>query len=77
MISKITSKYQTTIPAKIRRMLKLNVSDSIEWKMENGKIIIEPVENSFLKHRSTVKTPPGNIRDDIERARDSMVKKYK
>lgn len=77
MISKITSKYQTTIPSKIRRMLKIEISDSIEWKMENGKVIIEPVENSFLKYRATVKSKSTDIRDDIEKARNMIVQKYK
>ena len=34
MKSKITSKYQTTIPRKIRDKLNLSVSDSVEWKGE-------------------------------------------
>lgn len=77
MISKITSKYQTTIPSKIRRLLKIKVSDSVEWKLENGKVIVEPVENSFLKHRATVKTHSSDIRADIEKARNQIVQKFK
>jgi len=77
MISKVTSKYQTTIPTKIRRLLKIEVSDSIEWKVEKGKVIIEPVENSFLKYRASVKGKSNDIRADIEKAREMMVEKYK
>lgn len=77
MISKITSKYQTTIPAKIRKLLKLNISDSIEWKIEKGKIVVEAVENRFLKYKATVKISKGDIRKDIEKARESMIQKYR
>jgi bifunctional DNA-binding transcriptional regulator/antitoxin component of YhaV-PrlF toxin-antitoxin module len=74
MISKITSKYQITIPSKIRRILKLNISDSIEWKLEKGKVIVETVENNFLKHRASVKINSNDIRKDIEKARDLIAK---
>jgi len=77
MISKVTSKYQTTIPAKVRRLLKLKISDVIEWKLEKGKIIVKPLENSFLKYRGTIDSGPGNIKEDIQEARGQIIQKFK
>ena len=77
MISKVTSKYQTTIPTKIRRLLKLKVSDAIEWKLEKGKVVVKPIENSFLKYRGTVNAGSANITDDIQKARQEMIQKFK
>ncbi len=68
MKSKITSKYQTTIPKEIRNRLNLSVSDSIEWKIEKDKILVEPVNKSFLKYKGSIKIESGNIKEDILRS---------
>ncbi len=65
----ITSKYQTTIPKAIRDAMNLSVRDTIEWKIENGKIVIIPLRKHFLGFRNTVKVGPGDIRADIKSAR--------
>ena len=65
----ITSKYQTTIPKAIRDAMNLSVRDTIEWKIENGKIVIIPSRKHFLRFRNTVKVGPGDIRTDIKSAR--------
>lgn len=67
MKSKITSKYQIIIPRKIRDRLNLSVSDSIEWKIEKDKILVEPVNKPFLKYKGSIKIKSGNIREDILR----------
>ncbi len=59
MKSKITSKFQVNIPREIRTRLKLNISDSIEWKIEDGKVVVEPVGKPFLAYKGIVKVGPG------------------
>jgi AbrB family looped-hinge helix DNA binding protein len=73
----ITSKYQTTIPKAIRESLSLCIKDSLEWKIENGKIVLYPVKMVFLNHRNTIKTGKGDIAADIETARNIHIAKYR
>ncbi|MDJ0819141.1 MAG: AbrB/MazE/SpoVT family DNA-binding domain-containing protein [Desulfobacterales bacterium] len=77
MQSVITSKFQTTIPKAVRDRLKLSIHDTLEWKIDKGKIVILPVQKEFLKHRNRIKTGPGKIEDDIHRARQQRIKKYR
>ncbi len=77
MISKITSKHQITIPLKIRQLLKLNISDSLEWIVEKGRIEVRPATNTFLKHKGAIKVARGDIKKDINQARKAMAEKYK
>lgn len=65
----ITSKFQTTIPKKIREKLKLLVNDSLEWRVESGKIILAPLHKGFLLRKNSIKTGPGNIDEDIALAK--------
>ncbi len=77
MKSKITSKYQTTIPREIRDRLNLSISDSIEWKIEKDKILVEPVDKPFLKYKGSIKIESGNIREDLLLSRKMRVLKEK
>lgn len=77
MRSKITAKFQITIPKNVRTHLKLKVADAIEWKVENRKVFIEPVRKSFLKHKSSIKIGRGEIRNDIDLARTHLAERYK
>jgi AbrB family looped-hinge helix DNA binding protein len=77
MQSLITSKYQITIPKVVREKLKLSVHDAIEWKIEDDKVVVYPVQQRFLQHRNSVQVGPGEIRDDIEAARAQMAEKFR
>jgi len=77
MKSIITSKYQTTIPKAIRINLGLSVKDALEWKVENGQVILYPAKRNFLKYRNSVKTGQGDIAGDIEAARNLRMEKYR
>lgn len=77
MQSLITSKYQTTIPKSIREKLKISIHDALEWKIENGKVVVYPVQKRFLNYKNAVKVGPGDIRTDIEQARAQQVEKYR
>lgn len=52
--STISSKNQIVVPAAIRRALKLNPGDTINWRLlktgENPKAIAEPEPKNWAKH---------------------------
>ena len=77
MESKITSKYQVTIPKAIREQLKLRVADSIEWQVEGGRVYVTPTEKPFLRHRGVIKVGPGDTREDIRKARELRAARYR
>ena len=69
MESTITSKFQTTIPKAIRENMVLRVNDTLEWKIDQGKIIVAPKQKNFLKYQNKVKVGKGDIDADISLAR--------
>jgi AbrB family looped-hinge helix DNA binding protein len=73
----ISSKFQTTIPKKIREKLLLSVKDTLDWKVEEGRIIVSPVRTDFLRHQNSIHTGPGDIAKDIQNARTMRADKYK
>jgi len=75
--SVVTSKFQTTIPKRIRENLNLSVSDILDWEIENDKIVVRTKRNNFLTYKNTIKTGPGPIADDIALARALRAKKYR
>ena len=77
MRSKITSKYQITIPREVRERLKLKVADAIEWKTEGERIYVVPVDKPILKHKGAIHVQPGDIGEDIEQARRAMADRYR
>lgn len=75
--SKITSKYQTTIPKVIRENFNLSVSDTLNWEIDKGKIVVRKNKNQFLTYRNTVKTGQGDIEFDRELAKKIRMEKYR
>lgn len=41
MVSKLTTKGQATIPAEVRRLLKLSAGDHVAFRLENGHVELE------------------------------------
>lgn len=76
MLSTITSKYQTTIPKAVREQLGLSVQDTLEWRMEQGRVVVSPAEARFLRFKNSVRVGPGNIAEDIAAARDQRLQKF-
>ena len=76
MKSKITSKFQITIPGEVRERLRLHVADAIEWKLEGERIYVEAAEKPFLKHRGVIEVGEGDIKQDIEQSRAARGHKY-
>ena len=78
MYSKITSKYQVTIPKAIRERLKLSVSSVIDWKVdEDNKVVVMPVESPLMKWRGFIKAEPGDIKEDIRKAWKIRAERYR
>ncbi|MEI6208043.1 MAG: AbrB/MazE/SpoVT family DNA-binding domain-containing protein [Desulfuromonadales bacterium] len=77
MNSTVTVKYQTTIPKAVREQIGISINDSLEWIVENGKAVVHPVHNDFLRYQGSVKTGAGNIADDIQQARENCLEKYR
>ena len=72
----ISSKFQTTIPKKIREKLSLSVSDYLEWEVENGRIIVTSPQADFLKYKNSIHVGAGDIQDDIQQARKKRAGRY-
>jgi len=76
MRTTITSKYQTTIPKAIREDLNISINDTLEWNVENGKIVVLPMQKNFLKLRNAVKTGSGDIENGIKLSRKRRTERY-
>ena len=77
MKSSVTSKFQTTIPKSIREKLKISVNDALEWEIEDGKVLVYPVQKEFLNFRNSIPVGKGDIKQDIERSRALRAEKHK
>lgn len=77
MKSTITAKFQTTIPKDVRERLRLSTHDAVDWKIEEGKVVVYPVRKDFLQHRNRVKVGAGDIQADIEQARAARAERRK
>jgi antitoxin PrlF len=64
--SKITSKFQTTIPKDIRKHLNLKAGDLIAFNIENGSIVIQKIERdpSYLKSLESTLSEWNSKEDD-------------
>ena len=75
MKSKITDKFQITIPKEIRKKMGISRDDTIEWAIENEKITIKPVRKTFYQLKGFLKVGKGNIEEDIEKAKRIIAEK--
>jgi AbrB family looped-hinge helix DNA binding protein len=76
--SRITAKYQVTIPKEVRERLKLQVADTIEWRVrEDGRVYVTPAEAPIAEYKGAIRVGRGDIRKDIEKARDAMVDRHR
>jgi bifunctional DNA-binding transcriptional regulator/antitoxin component of YhaV-PrlF toxin-antitoxin module len=77
MFSKITSKYQVTIPRKVRESLCLGTADTIEWTVGNGRAVVTPGnDRPFLKYQNAFRTGEGDIKKDIAAARTQRARRH-
>lgn len=68
--TKITTKYQTTIPKKIRQALNINVGDTIIFKLVDGNkvLILKPhaVDKRYLKSLDALLSQEWASKEDDE-----------
>ena len=66
--TKITTKYQTTIPKKIREALKIKVGDTVVFKLIDGnKVLVQKasrVDQRYLKSLDLMLSEWGSKEDD-------------
>ena len=49
-MTKLTSKYQITIPAKIRKSLHIQKGDYLHLEVEKGMVIMRPIPQSYTEY---------------------------
>ncbi|MBW3565714.1 MAG: type II toxin-antitoxin system PrlF family antitoxin [Acidobacteria bacterium] len=70
--SKITSKGQTTVPKEVRDALGLETGSRMVWEIEGRTVKVSPLEaHPFLQLGGSIKTGPGDIAEDIRKAREA------
>ena len=52
--SKLTSKYQATIPKEVRKFLGLTSGDGIVWEIEDGHVVIKKLSKLDLEWQKAV-----------------------
>lgn len=56
MKTKVTTRGQTSIPAKIRKKFEITEKTILDWEIEDGRIVVYPIpENPFQKLRGIAK----------------------
>ncbi|MGC8578175.1 MAG: AbrB/MazE/SpoVT family DNA-binding domain-containing protein [Thermoproteota archaeon] len=62
--TKVTRKYQITIPKNVRKALGINIGDTLKIKIEGNKIILEPIKpilNNPVEYLSNLSKEQTNI----------------
>ena len=67
LVTKLTSKCQTTIPAKVRKALKLKAGDLVGFEIDNGIVKlshVRPLDVPYLKALETTVEEWGSPEDE-------------
>ena len=72
LTTKITQKYQTTIPLEVRNLLNLHASDYVRFEIIDGKVIISKVEPFDIEYYKALEKTLGewSSKEDEEAYRD-------
>lgn len=76
MRSKITDKFQITIPRSVRERLKLTRHDSLEWEFEDDRVVVRPSKRPLMELMGSIKTGPGDVQKDRKSARKIIAGRY-
>jgi AbrB family looped-hinge helix DNA binding protein len=68
-VSKITSKYQTTVPKEVRERLSIGSNDSLDWEIQNGSAIVRPAGSNLSRWAGYIKVGSGSTVADVRHAR--------
>jgi antitoxin PrlF len=52
--SKLTTKYQTTVPKEVRELLGLNAGDIVQWNIEDDKVVISKLQAFDLEWHKAI-----------------------
>ncbi len=69
-VSKITAKFQTTVPKEVRERLSVRPDDSLEWTVLDGQAIVRPATSRLYRWIGYAKVGPGSIVQDVKKARE-------
>lgn len=75
--SKITAKYQITIPREVRSRLKLDVTDVVEWEVGEEGIRVQAASKPLLKHQGELDAGSADAKADIRKAWELRAKRYR
>jgi len=75
--SKITSKYQITVPREVRDLLKLDAADVIEWEISEGSVTVQAADKPILKFRGILNMGSGDTKEDIRIAWKRRTERYR
>lgn len=68
----ITEKWQVNIPKRIRKAMGLKKHSKALVRLENKKIVLEPIESSILKFAGKYTTSVGARKINITKIRDHI-----
>ncbi len=67
MKTKVTSRGQTSVPARIRREFEITGKTMLDWEVEEGRIVVYPIpENPFEKLRGIARHVGPSVADLLE-----------
>ena len=70
MKTKVTSRGQTSIPARIRREFDITERTMLDWEVEEGRIVVYPIpENPFEQLRGIARHIGPSVADLLEQRR--------
>ena len=52
--SKLTSKYQATVPKEVRELLGLNAGDAVQWEIEDDKVVVRKLQAFDLEWHKAI-----------------------
>jgi AbrB family looped-hinge helix DNA binding protein len=70
--SKITVKYQTTVPKEVREKLGVRPSDVLNWEVAGDHVRVTAAAPAFLALQGKFKVGPGDTVEDVRKARELM-----
>lgn len=53
-VSKLTSKYQATVPKEVREFLKLVAGDGLQWEVEDGHVVVKKLSKIDLEWHKAI-----------------------
>ena len=68
-VSKITDKFQTTVPKEVRSKLSIGAEDSLNWQIQDVTAVVTPATGKIFKWRGRIKIGRGSVSRDIDKAR--------